>query len=201
MKQFINSLLAGLVIGLSGTIFLCTQNKIVGSILFTIGLFTILNFKYSLFTGMISKVVDEFKIKTILNLIIVLIGNFCGVFIFSLISKQIIPISIINNIVEKKINTPYINLFILGFICNILIYLGVRNFNKSKSDISKYVGLFLTVPGFILCGAEHSIADMFYFSLYGFNIDIILSLFMILLGNICGGIIIPLLEKIKSIVD
>lgn len=51
IKNLILSIYSGLCIGLGGTAYLSCDNKILGSFLFGLGLFTILNFGFNLFTG------------------------------------------------------------------------------------------------------------------------------------------------------
>jgi len=43
-------MLAGLMIGVGGTVYLSVSNPIIGSLLFAVGLFTILVFQMQLFT-------------------------------------------------------------------------------------------------------------------------------------------------------
>jgi len=48
---------------------------------------------------------------------------------------------------------------------------------------------------FILAGTEHCVADMYYFAAAGqLNGKALLCLLEITLGNICGGLVIPLLK-------
>ena len=50
-KCFFSGCVAGLCIALGGTVFLSSDSKILGAVLFTVGLFTICTFEFSLFTG------------------------------------------------------------------------------------------------------------------------------------------------------
>ena len=51
VRQFFSAILAGMLIGMGGTVFLSQSNPVVGSFLFAIGLFTIVVFQLHLFTG------------------------------------------------------------------------------------------------------------------------------------------------------
>ena len=53
IEILIKSILAGIMIGIGGTIYLSLDNKIVGSILFAIGLFVIVVYSFNLYTGKI----------------------------------------------------------------------------------------------------------------------------------------------------
>ena len=51
----------------------------------------------------------------------------------------------------------------------------------------------IDVMVFILCGYEHCVADMFYFTVAGvWSLDTLLRLLIITLGNAVGGVIFPL---------
>ncbi|CBK73999.1 Formate/nitrite transporter [Butyrivibrio fibrisolvens 16/4] len=64
-KTLLTSILAGFSIGLGGFIFLSVDNKIIGSALFSIGLFLVLTMGFSLFTGKVCYVLEG-KLKIIL---------------------------------------------------------------------------------------------------------------------------------------
>ena len=59
--------------------------------------------------------------------------------------------------------------------------------------------LFACVAGFILCGFEHCVADMFYFSAAGmWTTDAMVRILIITLGNSLGGILVPLWRKLED---
>ena len=71
-----------------------------------------------------------------------------------------------------------------------------------KKRLEKYtknpVILFMGVAAFILCGFEHCIADMFYFSIAKmWSREAFLCILVITLGNSLGGIFIPLAKKLQ----
>ena len=52
---------------------------------------------------------------------------------------------------------------------------------------------------FILCGFEHCVANMFYFSVANvWSGRTFLYLIVMTLGNSCGGVIIPLCRKLRQ---
>ena len=61
-------------------------------------------------------------------------------------------------------------------------------------------GILFCIPVFILSGFEHSIADMFYFSLAGtvFQGRSLLFLLLVVLGNSLGGLFIPCLQGLRG---
>ena len=59
--------------------------------------------------------------------------------------------------------------------------------------MGKYIGIFLGVTVFILCGFAHCVANMFYFSAANvWGGWALLYMLVMTLGNACGGVIIPL---------
>jgi len=153
----IKSILAGIMIAIGGTIFLSLDNKIIGSIFFAIGLFMICTRGLNLFTGKIGYIFEN-NLKYTLEVIITLIGNFIGTF----------------------------------------MYLAVNGYKENK-DCGKYASIFLCVIVFILCGFEHSIANMYYFSIASlWSSKTFLYLFIMILGNSIGGVFIPLSNKLNN---
>ena len=68
--------------------------------------------------------------------------------------------------------------------------------------MGKYLALFLGVTVFIVSGMEHSVADMYYWSvsgvLYGQPGESLLRLVVISLGNVVGGVFFPVVEAWKA---
>ena len=200
IEILIKSILAGIMIGIGGTIYLSLDNKIVGSILVAIVLFIIVVYSFNLYTGKIGYLINNFNKKYIRELIITLIGNFIGTFFVGFILKYT---RIYNMISEKaktladiKLNDTLISILILSFFCGILMYLAVNTYKEVK-DIGKYLAVFLGVIVFILCGFEHCIANMYYFSVSStWSLNTLLYLLVMILGNSLGGILIPLCNKV-----
>ena len=200
MKDFIKSVLAGIMIGIGGTIYLSIGNNVVGASLFGIGLFMIVIYGFNLYTGKIGYLVDNFNFKYIKMLVITLIGNFIGTFFVGYIFMFTRIYSLIHDkaklLVNVKLDDSLISILILAFFCGILMYLAVNTYKENK-DISKYLGVFLGVIVFILCGFEHCIANMYYFSVANiWNLNTLLYLLIMILGNSLGGMLIPLCNKV-----
>ena len=200
MKDFIKSVLAGIMIGIGGTIYLSIDNKVVGASLFGIGLFMIVIYGFNLYTGKIGYLVDNFNFKYIKMLVITLIGNFIGTFFVGYILKFTRIYSLIHDkaklLVNVKLDDSLISILILAFFCGILMYLAVNTYKENK-DVSKYLGVFLGVIVFILCGFEHCIDNMYYFSVANiWSLNTLLYLLIMILGNSLGGMLIPLCNKV-----
>lgn len=159
MESIRKSILAGIMIGIGSTIYLTLDNRIIGSILFSIGLFIICSFGMFLYTGKIGYVI---KTKNKPNCFIIWIGNLVGSIIISIIIRFAKPelhqkaIRIVNIKLQQNI----MSIIILSVLCGFLMFLAVDNYSKHKDSLSGIIGIFLCVSTFILCGFEHSIADM-----------------------------------------
>ena len=200
IEILIKSILAGIMIGIGGTIYLSLDNKIVGSILFAIGLFIIVVYSFNLYTGKIGYLINNFNKKYIRELIITLIGNFIGTLFVGFILKYTRIYIMISEkaktLADIKLNDTLISILILSFFCGILMYLAVNTYKEAK-DIGKYLAVFLGVIVFILCGFEHCIANMYYFSVSStWSLNTLLYLLVMILGNSLGGILIPLCNKV-----
>ena len=192
-KTFLAAILAGFLIGVGGMIYLSVDNRVIGSALFSIGLFVVTTYKLSLFTGKICYVLEGDKIHNFIGVIITWLGNFMGALILSLMILNTRTGAEIKakatELCTVKNSDAYISLFFLGFLCNVFIFLAVDEFKKNEHVLGKYLAIFLCVIGFILSGTEHCVADMFYYNVAQiYSIDMVVRLLIITLGNTFGGI-------------
>ena len=199
IKNLILSIYSGLCIGLGGTVYLSCDNKILCSFLFGLGLFTILNFGFNLFTGKVGYFVNN-KPSYWGFLGIVWLGNFIGTFLFA----KMIAATRYGATLQAKANAlclvkdgdSIVSLLVLGIFCGMLMFIAADGYKNIENQVGKVVVVFLPVIVFILSGFEHCIADMFYFSLAGdFSALMLKSLIIITVGNSIGGGLIPLTKR------
>lgn len=184
------------MIAIGGTVFLSIENKVIGASLFSIGLFGVLIYNLNLYTGKIGYLITNFNLKYIKELIITLIGNFIGACSVGFILRYT---RIYDNIYEKslilantKLNDNILSIFILSIFCGLLMYFAVNGFKK-QTDFGKYLVVYLGVAVFILCGFEHCIANMYYFSVADiWSLKTLGYTGIMVLGNSLGSFIIPL---------
>lgn len=197
LKTFRESLCAGILITIGGTVFLSCENKTVGAVLFSVALLCICYKSYYLFTGKIGYIVEKHTKQDFLNLDIGLFGNLAATFFLGMLLRTVLP-----NIGERAAEMCLAKLaqfplytFIRGFFCGILMYLAVSIYKEKNSVL----GILFCVPVFILCGFEHSIADMFYLGASGiFSVKIILFTALVVTGNTFGAIVLPLLKGVHT---
>ncbi len=78
------------------------------------------------------------------------------------------------------------------------MYIAAESFKKTQNtqnSIGGYIGLFLCVMLFLLLGFEHSIANIFYFSVANaWSLKALIALLIVTLGNTVGAILFPVLQ-------
>ncbi len=198
LKIFLSALLAGLCIGLGGLVFLSVENRVIGAALFTVGLFVICTLGLHLFTGKVCYVFENDRAYA-LALPVIWLGNLCGTGLTAGLAR----LTRIAALGEKaaalcavKTADSLPSLFLLGLLCNLLIYIAVEGFRSNPHELGKYLSLFFGVMVFILAGTEHCVADMFYFWMAGaWSARAVLCLLVITLGNAAGGILFCLLHR------
>jgi len=184
------------MIAIGGTVFLSIENKVIGASLFSIGLFGVLIYNLNLYTGKIGYLITNLNLKYIKELIITLIGNFIGacsvgfILRYTRIYDKIYEKSLI--LANTKLNDNILSIFILSIFCGLLMYYAVNGFKK-QTDFGKYLVVYLGVAVFILCGFEHCIANMYYFSVADiWSLKTLGYTGIMVLGNSIGSFIIPL---------
>ena len=102
-------------------------------------------------------------------------------------------------ICQTKLSEPLVGAFILAVFCNVMIYVAVEGYRSNPHELGKYLALFFGVCVFILCGFEHCVANMYYFTMGGaWSLRSLGYLLVMTLGNAAGGVIGPLAQKALS---
>ena len=177
------------MIGLSCTVYLMAGNRYVGSFLFCIGLFTICTFGLSLYTGMAGYVIRK---ENLAFLGIAWIGNLFGTILCSGIVSSAIPdiAHLSEQMVLLRLTQTTHKTAILSILCGVLMYIAVETYKSGiKHRVPPCLGILLCVPTFILCGFEHSVADMFYLSASGYLRQSVTHLAIVSIGNATGALI------------
>lgn len=200
IKTFIKAIVAGVFIGIGGTAFLLSESKIVGSLLFCVGLFAICTMNFNLFTGKVCYALEN-KFSYLIDLIIIWLGNLFGTISLALLESFTSIYPALNNraieICKNKFIGEPVSWIILGILCNLLIYLAVDGYRNNQHELGKYLSIIFGVSVFVYCGFEHCVADMYYISIanawtYAHAIELII---LVTLGNIIGGLFIPIIRK------
>ena len=185
----ISSFLAGLCITIGSAAYCAFP--IGGILLFCAGLLTICYKQYSLFTGVVGyarSAQDWVKAG------IILFGNLLGClftgFIISFASPTITAAA--TEIIKNK-TVDFWQILLKAIMCGACMYLAVSLY-KEKNSI---LGIFLSVPTFIVCGCEHTIALAAYYGisriLFGWQLPVVI------LGNAIGAKIVYELNELKRV--
>ena len=195
---FLNAVMAGVCIGIGGAAFLSIENKVVGALFFTVGLFVIVTFGYNLYTGKVCYVFDN-KPSYLLDVALIWLGNLAGTAAVGYALRATRVSSVAEraaDMCEAKLSDGLLSIFILSLFCNMLIFIAVDGFKNNQHQVGKYLSLFLGVAVFILCGFEHCVANMFYFSVANvWSLRTLGYLAVMTVGNAVGGWIMPLARR------
>ena len=211
-------ILAGIFIGLGGLANIIVSQsiggidiglaKLLGAMIFPVGLMLVVVCGAELFTGnnlMTIAVLDK-KItiqQMFRNWGLVWIANLIGsLFLAILVHYSNLltgdALSKAISTAEIKVGLPILQAFFRGILCNIVVVLAVWLATSAQDIVSKIFACWFPIMLFVLCGFEHSVANMFFIPMgmmLGANIsilDFILNLIIVTFGNIIGGaIIIP----------
>ena len=167
-KSF-NAVIAGLLIGLGVIINTQTKPPILGALLFSFGLLTIIHLKLPLYTGKIGYLKDK--------LVLILVFNLIGIGI----TVAAYYIANISAAASVKFEKTYAQMLFGGIFCGMLIHFAV------KCKVSYLTSMAVII--FILIGAEHCIAD-FPYLLTTLSLPHIGKFLMVILGNSIGAILI-----------
>lgn len=222
LKMVVLGMFAGMFIGFAGiastvggsTIENPSLARLVSACLFPAGMAMVLVAGSELFTGnnliIIALLEKKIKLHEMLkNWFFVFAGNFLGAaFVAFMVvfghTPDLFGEKLADSIVNAalyRVNLTFADSFIRGVLCNILVCIAVWAAFAAKKVSGKLMMSFWPVMLFVLCGFEHSVADI-YFGLAGifaageygiaakgltFGSFLLKNLLPVTLGNIVGG--------------
>ena len=204
---FFGAVMAGIFIGIAGTVYLATPNPLLGPFLFALGLLTIVCYRFKLFTGAVGYWANKRgrEIFTYFGeLCIIWLGNLAGCFAVGALVRQSRSFGIfaarIESMCAVKLADSAASLVILAFFCGILMYTAVETFRREElPGMARVLMVILCVAVFILSGFEHSIAGMYYFAVAGeWNLAALGAVGLMTLGNSLGGMLLPFADILRK---
>lgn len=185
-RMFALSLLAGAFIGL-GAIFATTVTtgtgavypfgitKLLGGLVFCLGLILVIGAGAELFTGnnLIVMAWAGGKVSTkrlLYNWVVVYIGNFVGSMLTAYMmylsrqytfSSGALGLNALN-IANAKVNLEFWQALVLGIMCNALVCLAVWLSLGARSATDKIVAIIFPITAFVAAGFEHCVANMYF---------------------------------------
>lgn len=157
-----SSIFAGIAIGTAGFGFLASgvqsavYGSLVGAVLFSFGLLTVVGYRLKLYTGTAGFI----KINEAGELFLILAGNIVGCLCMALLTRMS-PMDIqgaAQKVMELRLGTGALKCGLLAIGCGFIMTTAVHFARKSQ-----YLPLLFGVPLFIVCGFPHCVADAFYF--------------------------------------
>ena len=205
------SVLAGVMIGMAGTASLISNNllgksgRAMGAILFSLGIFVIITYGMRLFTGMVSEL-PKLGVKNYWQLAVCFLCNAIGVLIVAVLVYHThlkdIVVPQAQAVIAPKLGADKwaISSFCSSILCGILITVSVWSANHApRKALSASVGVIFPIIMFAFCGFDHSVANMLYFFyLKEFSWRVIGYVLLSIVGNIIGGLVLPLVMQIKE---
>lgn len=170
-----NAIIAGLLIGLGVIINAQIKPPILGALLFSFGLLTIIYLKLPLYTGKIGYLQGKLGLILLFNLI----GIGTIVAAYCIANPQFYEL--IRAAAEVKFAKTYLQMLFGGLFCGVLIHFAV------KCKVPYLISMAVII--FILIGAEHCIAD-FPYLLTTLSLSHVGKFLMVVLGNSLGAIFI-----------
>lgn len=162
---FRSSILSGVAVAIAGWGFLAYPN-IIGAVLFSFGLLTVVNYKLKLYTGTAGFVPLKYEdgrsrwLKAIGELLFILAGNIVGCLLVSLLTRMS-PIELgasAQKILESRLAIGPMHAGLLAIGCGFIMTTVVTFAREGKP-----LALLFGVPLFINCGFPHCLADAFYY--------------------------------------
>lgn len=197
-NTFRSSVLSGVAVATAGWGYLACCSKgveILGAVLFSFGLLTVVNYKLKLYTGTAGFVPLRYEdgrsrwLKAIGELLFILSGNIFGCLLVALLTR-LSPMDLgatAQGILASRLAIGPLHAGLLAIGCGFIMTTVVTFAREGKP-----LTLLLGVPLFIFCGFPHCLADAFYYmtvplSYTGEHIADVLLLYPCLVaGNFIG---------------
>lgn len=165
MKTFRSAVLAGVAVGIAGWGYLACKD-IVGAVLFSFGLLSVVNYKLKLYTGTAGFVELRAEdgssrwLKAIGELLFILFGNIAGCMLVALLARcSPLPLGeAAQSILASRLALGPVKAGLLAIGCGFIMTTVVTFAREGKP-----LTLLFGVPLFINCGFPHCLADAFYY--------------------------------------
>ena len=178
-NTFRSSILSGIAVGIAGWGYLACRSKgleaeydakwfeVVGAVLFSFGLLTVVNYKLKLYTGTAGFVSLRKEdgscrfFRAIAELLFILLGNITGCMLVALLlrcSPNDLGLEQAKVILEGRLALGPLKAGALAIGCGFIMTTVVTFARQGKP-----LALLFGVPLFIYCGFPHCLADAFYY--------------------------------------
>jgi len=202
--------------------------RLVTALVFPVGLCMVVILGTELFTGNILMITAAIEKKITWgglarNWALVYLGNFIGAITVAALMASFGQMDIgakavavyTAKVAAAKSSLPWMNAFVLGIFCNMLVCIAIYLGNSAQDSAGKVIACYLPILAFVVSGFEHSIANMYYITAgifanmnpayaqaiadAGINTAVLdfgtfftANLIPVTLGNIVGGMLVGL---------
>lgn len=198
VKFLYKAVWAGIFNSIAATLFLMAENRIVGSFLFTFGLFCVAITQSNLFTGM----AGYFPQRKWWELVLAFAGNLIGCMVYGLAyglsSNHEKIYERVYHLCDLKFGAGLLSMFLMSALCGALVFLGVDTFKKHR-DIVGVVVAFFCIGGFVIAGFEQVVANMAYLALAKYPVGLAEGAKLLLMGfgNFVGAVGVRTMMELK----
>lgn len=183
-----NGIFAGLMIGIGCAVYLASENKLAGAVMFSAGLFFILSNGGTLLTGICGLKTPWLKLAVVLGL------NTIGALIAGALTWPTMKLAQpAATVVMNKMAAHPLSWLTNGILCGMLVHLAVMGYKRAKDSTHALASVLYAIPAFIVAGFEHSIADIGYLAIAipALNMGDILRMIgmiaVVIAGNVIGS--------------
>jgi formate transporter len=176
-------MLAGAFIGLGSLYYVIVLSdaalgpalqRVLGGVVFSLGLLLVVVAGAELFTGnnLIAMAWADGKVTSgelLRNWLVVCAANFAGAVLLAALvllsghAEQYGPVY--QKILSTKTSLPFAQAFFSGVMCNVLVCLAVWMSMAGRSVVDKAVAIVFPISAFVAAGFEHSVANMYFIPL------------------------------------
>lgn len=202
----IDGMLSGFIVCIGCCVYMNCDNKALGALLFSFGLFVIIVFRLGLFTGKAGYMAVR-EASYMIDVFLTLAANFFGAVIGGALLRATRMgnsyVQKANEILSPKFQDDLLSSFVLAFFCGVLMYIAVEGFErcaKNKNYMGTALAIIMPVMIFVFCSFNHSIADFAFFSIGKFHMaEYAIYYFpLVITGNALGGMLLPLCKKLSD---
>ena len=135
-----------------------STSKIIGGLLFPFGLGMVMLMGAELFTGNVMIGISVLNGDTTLWKMLAFACARFGQLGYS--QGHLAAYTI--KLAASKCSLPFANALVMGILCNVLVCTGVLCSLSARDTAGRILGAYIPVAFFVICGFEHSVANMYY---------------------------------------
>jgi formate/nitrite transporter len=183
-RMFVLAILAGVFIALGAEFYTLVVhdsglafglNSLIGGLVFCLGLILVVIAGAELFTGNTLVVMGFIEGKVNARQLlkgwgIVYLGNFVGALVMVLLMYYTEQWGFHDAMVggkalliaNTKVNMSFLEAFVRGILCNVLVCLAIWLAFSGRSTVDKILAVIFPITAFVASGFEHSVANMYF---------------------------------------